>query len=323
MEEEESVCSSYCSSDDYLPEDHPTPATHPDTSDAFARKMKRILLWRAHSEAPAPGTSFHEFSSVALLIPLCRRRLAEAQARRDRRARPGRRYCASPPTFINRLSSLTAHICSPRKAQSARAHTARATAAHPCRPGRTHAPPATRASQRPPPSARTGCAAAARRAASPSSTHSSSELGVWVSLCTPLPHRPRAPPPWVALSRRCAMRYPARLRRCSHSTCRCRAHALLLLRVAPTPISHAPHHTTPHQHQHPIRFTSHSRVLISACALPFIPIFIHRFRLAQTHSSLILIRPCPACASVPPPHTPPCPRSRPRRIDAKYRIVPV
>ena len=119
---------------------------------------------------------------------------------------------------------------------------------------------------------------------SPSSTHSSNELGVWVS-AHHHPHRPRAPPPWVALSRRCAMRYPARLRRCSHSTCRCRAHALLLLRVAPTPISHAPHHTTPHQHQHPIRFASHSRVLISACALLFIPILIHRFRLAQTHSS--------------------------------------
>ena len=104
MEEEESVCSSYCSSDDYLPEDQPTPATHPDTSDAFARKMKRILLWRAHSEAPAPGTSFHQFSSVALLIPLSRRRLAEAQARRDRRARPGRRYCASPP-----LPSIVSH----------------------------------------------------------------------------------------------------------------------------------------------------------------------------------------------------------------------
>lgn len=62
-EEEESVCSSYCSSDDYLPEAHPAPATHlatPDT-DAFARKMKRILLWRAHSEAPAPGTPFAPF----------------------------------------------------------------------------------------------------------------------------------------------------------------------------------------------------------------------------------------------------------------------
>jgi hypothetical protein len=64
-EEEESVCSSYCSSDDFVPEQQQYPAPTQQTpqqlsaadADAFARRMKRILLWRAHSEAPAPDAA--------------------------------------------------------------------------------------------------------------------------------------------------------------------------------------------------------------------------------------------------------------------------
>ncbi|KAF9482661.1 hypothetical protein BDN70DRAFT_904613 [Pholiota conissans] len=53
-EEEESVCSSYCSSDDYAPEPQAAQAFSLTSSDsgAFARRMKRILLWRENSEAP-------------------------------------------------------------------------------------------------------------------------------------------------------------------------------------------------------------------------------------------------------------------------------
>ncbi|KAF8963365.1 hypothetical protein BDZ97DRAFT_1023875 [Flammula alnicola] len=67
--EEESVCSSYCSSD-FQPEELDVPSSaslSPPTlsqsdSESFARRMKRILLWREHSEAP------HLVSSGAHLL---------------------------------------------------------------------------------------------------------------------------------------------------------------------------------------------------------------------------------------------------------------
>lgn len=68
-EEEESICSSYCSSDDYAPESLEAQAFNPTDSDsgAFARRMKRILLWRENSEAPLSGvpSSFRQHSCIA------------------------------------------------------------------------------------------------------------------------------------------------------------------------------------------------------------------------------------------------------------------
>lgn len=52
-EEEESVCSSYCSSDSPLDSQAAvqSQSTLPQ-SDSLAVRMKRILVWREHSEAP-------------------------------------------------------------------------------------------------------------------------------------------------------------------------------------------------------------------------------------------------------------------------------
>ncbi|KJA18079.1 hypothetical protein HYPSUDRAFT_218447 [Hypholoma sublateritium FD-334 SS-4] len=96
MEEEESVCSSYCSSDDCLPEDRPAPAATLDT-DAFARKMKRILLWRAHSEAPAPDAASLKRKLAEIDEPVLDDDTASHTSKRSRAHRSRHSSASAPP----------------------------------------------------------------------------------------------------------------------------------------------------------------------------------------------------------------------------------